>query len=117
MNRLCLEKFKSAWAAEDYPALAECLHNDIVYYASIGPEPGKSWRGKSQVLSGIKKMIAHDHATAQMGEIYETGNVIFWTWEYFDKTTGAPIAKGCDIFHFKQGLILKKDAYRKVFHD
>lgn len=117
VNRQCLETFKQAWACQDFTLLEKCISSDVVYHASIGPEPGKSYRGKASVLDGIKAMIAHDNAYAKMYDVIETENTIVWCWDYFDKDTHLLIAKGCDIFHFKAGLICKKDAFRKVWYD
>ncbi|MCF6274393.1 MAG: nuclear transport factor 2 family protein, partial [Robiginitomaculum sp.] len=66
------------------------------------------------VLAGIEKMLAHDDADAEIGDLHVAGAYIFNTWVYRSRTTGEITAKGCDIFRFKNGLITHKDAYRKV---
>jgi hypothetical protein len=110
----CLENFTKAWADKDMHALSQCLSDDIIYKASIGPNLGETWYGKDDVLAGIIKIIAYDDADREISPPVICDNKAFHTWVYTSKTTGKVIAKGCDIFHFKNGLICIKDAYRKV---
>lgn len=110
----CLLRFSQAWADKDMVALAACMTDDIVYSASVGPDFGETWHGKTAVLAGIEKMIALDNANGEISEPVIAGNEAFHTWIYTNKDTGKIIAKGCDIFWFENGLIALKDAYRKV---
>ena len=110
----CLAQFVQAWAEKDLYKLAKCLNDDITYKASIGPNFGQTWHGKDDVLTGIVNIMAYDDADGEVSPPIICGNKAFHTWVYTSKTTGEIIAKGCDIFHFKDGLICLKDAYRKV---
>ncbi|MCF6219811.1 MAG: nuclear transport factor 2 family protein [Robiginitomaculum sp.] len=114
MNAETLKQFQQAWADKDMQKLAACMTDDVVYCASVGTDLGETWRGKRDVLAGIAKMIAYDDADAEIGDLHIAGDYIFNTWIYRAKTTGKTTAKGCDIFRFKNGLIVHKDAYRKV---
>ncbi len=114
MNTKTLKQFQQAWAEKDMQGLAACLTEDVIYNASIGSNLGEIWRGKTDVLAGIEKMIALDDADAKIGDLHVAGAYIFNTWVYCSKTTGEITAKGCDIFRFENGLIAHKDAYRKV---
>lgn len=112
--RDCLKQFSNAWGDNNVQALAECMTDSVVYSASIGPDFGETWRGKQNVLNGIAKMINRDNAVGEVSEPTICGNTAFHTWIYKSKETGEIIAKGCDIFHFQDGSIALKDAYRKV---
>lgn len=114
MNADTLKRFQQAWADKDMQGLADCMIEDVVYCASVGSNMGETWQGKQAVLAGIEKMINHDDADAEIGELHIAGDYIFNTWIYRSKTTSEIIAKGCDIFRFENGLIVHKDAFRKV---
>ena len=116
-NRYVLARFRNAWAAADMQAMAACLHEEICYAPSLGPSPDHAWRGKREVLEGIGKMIAHDNATARVEIVISSADHILTRWCYYEKASGRLLARGCDIFTFKDGLILKKDAYRKCKHE
>ena len=114
MNSDILKRFQKAWADKDMQVLAACMTDDVVYSASVGSDLGETWYGKAEVLAGIMKMIVHDDADAEIGDLHIAGDHIFNTWIYRTKDTGEIIAKGCDIFRFENSLIASKDAYRKV---
>ncbi len=114
MNAETLKRFQQAWADKDMQGLAASMTDNVVYSASVGPDLGETWLGKADVLAGIEKMIAHDDADAEIGDLHIAGDHIFNTWVYRAKDSGEIIAKGCDIFRFENGLIASKDAYRKV---
>lgn len=115
-NRAIYERFARAWAARDIAGLMDCLTRDIVYSASIGPEPGATFCGKAAVEEGIRAMLAHDDATATELEAYHgEGDMAFPQWRY--TLRDGSTVRGIDAITFRGGLIARKDAYRKVRSD
>lgn len=113
-NRETLTAFQRAWASKNIDALSRLVTHDVVYSASIGPEPGETWRGREAVLRGFARLFAYDTGEARAGIVVVAGNYAFATWSYVVAPNSTPVAMGCDLFEFKSGLIAKKDAYRKV---
>ncbi len=107
----------AAWARGDLPALMTYIADDCVYCASVGPEPGETFVGREAVRAGFAKVLAHDSdGVAEPGEIRAVADWVVSTWG-FRKTRPdgrAILVRGCDIFVFRDGLIIRKDAFRKV---
>jgi ketosteroid isomerase-like protein len=115
--RATLEAFARAWAARDLDAIMRWLTEDCVYGASIGPEPGITYRGQAEVRAGISVMLAHDDAVeSQTTGLVIAGDRAFWEWQYVQ--IGADGARwllhGCDLFTFTGNKIAVKQAFRKV---
>lgn len=113
-----LTRFAQAWAARDLPGVASCLHDDAVYAASLGPEPGRTFRGKAAVLEGIVAMWAQDDAIRSdtlSQDIFAGAAVVRWRYQRrHPGPDGSRIVLGIDVYAFRDGLIASKDAYRKV---
>lgn len=94
-----------------------CMTDDCVYYASVGPEPGSTYRGRDEVRRGFAAVLAYDHGRERRdGVAFINGNVGVAEWSFYEKDpdgTGRLI-RGCDIFEFADGKIRKKDAFRKL---
>lgn len=115
--RTTLDAFARAWAARDLDAIMECLTADCVYGASVGPEPGTTYRGQIEVRAGIAAMLTHDSAVeSQTTGLVIAGDRAFWEWRYVQ--IGADGARrslhGCDLFTFAGDKIAVKQAFRKV---
>lgn len=104
--------FSDAWEAGDLDKMMACVTDDIVYSASIGPEPGTTFRGREEVRAGIAAMIAHDAATSMSTHLlHEAGDMLFPLWTY--RLPGGGLARGMDVIGFRGGKICRKDGYRK----
>jgi ketosteroid isomerase-like protein len=115
--RATLDAFARAWAARDLDAIMQCLTDDCVYGASVGPEPGATYRGQVEVRAGIAAMLTHDSAVeSQTTGLVIAGDRAFWEWRYVQ--IGADGARrllhGCDLFTFAGDKIAVKQAFRKV---
>lgn len=112
-----LQQFSAAWTAGDLDALMSYMTDDCVYYASVGPEPGSTYRGKNEVRHGFAAVLAYDRGRERHdGTAFINGNVGVAEWSFHEMApdgTGRLI-RGCDIFEFADGKIRKKDAFRKV---
>lgn len=112
-----LQQFSDAWTAGDLDALMSYMTDDCVYVASVGPEPGSTYRGKAEVRRGFAAVLAYDHGRERHdGAAFIDGTFGVAEWSFYEKApdgTGRLI-RGCDIFEFAGGKIRKKDAFRKV---
>jgi len=113
-----LQQFSAAWTAGDLDALMSYMTDDCVYHASVGPEPGSTYRGKSEVRRGFAAILAYDQGRERHdGTAFINGNAGVAQWSFCDRASdGAErLIRGCDIFEFVGDKICKKDAFRKVF--
>jgi hypothetical protein len=112
-NRETYLQFSAAWEAKDLDVLMTLLTDDVIYSASIGPEPGTTYRGKAAVRAGIAAIIAHDAATKiEITELYADGDRLFPLWRY--TLPDGSFAMGMDVISLRDGLICRKDGYRKL---
>lgn len=107
----------AAWGRADLATLMKFIADDCVYSASVGPEPGETFVGRDAVQAGFAKLLAHDSdGVAEPGEIRSAGDWVVSTWGYRKPSAdGRPtFVRGCDVFVFRDGLIIRKDAFRKT---
>jgi ketosteroid isomerase-like protein len=110
-NRQVHRRFAAAWAEGDVAILMTCVTDDIIYGASVGPEPGATYIGKEAVAEGFRVIMEHDR-----GRTMSTANATFLAdrafVEWISSGDGDEI-RGFDVLAFRGGLIARKDAYRK----
>jgi rhodanese-related sulfurtransferase/ketosteroid isomerase-like protein len=112
-----LRQFGAAWARADLDALMGFVTDDCTYLASVGPEPGTTYRGREEVRRGFAAMLAYDRGRERhAGTVVVAGDTGFAEWSFTETTTdgGGRLIRGCDLFQFRDGQISKKDAYRKL---
>lgn len=112
--RDCLRRFAEAWARRDVDALLALMTDDAVYAASVGPEPGRTFRGHAELAAGFREMFAHDAgALIEQGEpeVFGARAVSTWTYRFPD---GRRLERGVDLWRFRDGKVAEKDAYRKA---
>jgi len=111
-----LRQFGAAWARADLDALMGFVTDDCIYLASVGPEPGTTYRGREEVRRGFAAMLAYDRGRErQAGMVVVTGDMGFAKWSFTETTAGGGrLIRGCDLFQFRDDRISKKDAYRKL---
>ena len=115
-----LQRFSAAWTDGDLGALMSFMTEDCVYYASVGPEPGSTYRGRDEVRRGFAAVLAYDRGRERRdGTAFITGDVGVAEWSFYDGDPDGSgrLIRGCDIFEFAGDKIRKKDAFRKVFDD
>jgi ketosteroid isomerase-like protein len=113
----CLARFAAAWTAHDIGGLLELMTDDAVYAASVGPEPGHTFRGHAELAVGFRAMFDHDAgAVIEQGEPIILGEWAVSTWAYhFVNADGSRYCeRGIDLWRFRDGMICLKDAYRKT---
>lgn len=117
-SRERLIEFGAAWARGDVDELMTFIAPDCVYSASVGPEPGETFVGSEAVRAGFVKMLSHDASgTSKSGPVFVSGDrgIAEWSYEFVDSAGNKTEVRGCDIFEFSDGLIRRKDAFRKTF--
>lgn len=109
-----LRLFSEAWVQQDVEGILRLLAEDAVYAASVGPEPGTTFRGHKEIAAGLALMFSHDEGAQVALErvmVVQDAAVTTWTYSFPD---GRPTQRGVDIWRFRDGTIVLKDAYRKV---
>jgi ketosteroid isomerase-like protein len=113
-----IRQVTSAWGRGDLATIMTFIAEDCVYSASVGPEPGETFVGRDAVRAGFAKLLAHDSGgVAEPGEMWDAGNCVVSTWGYRQRHADGRefLERGCDVFVFRDGLIVRKDAFRKTF--
>jgi GNAT superfamily N-acetyltransferase len=115
-NRAVLARFVESWAAGDVEGLMACVTETFIYRASIGPEPGKTYSGAESVRAGIAEMRAIDAGRIPVvtdQNIHGNRGYVRWIYRWPSTDMVADEA-GCDWIQFRDGLLDRKDSYRKV---
>ncbi len=112
--REILDRFGEAWASGDAGRVVALMTDDCVYEASVGPEPGRAFRGVAEIRAGVAAMFAHDAAArTEITDIFVAGDRAAWEWRYYDASNKL-VARGCDLFLLRDGRIAVKNAFRKT---
>jgi 2-iminobutanoate/2-iminopropanoate deaminase len=116
-NRQAWQRFSEAWAKRDIDGLMALVTDDIIYGASVGPEPGATFRGRDEVRRGFEHMLRHDQVLREhAGPVLIVGDHGFAEWTYdvrlADGSDGCE--RGIDVLEFANGRLARKDAFRKV---
>jgi hypothetical protein len=116
-RRDTLETFAKAWAEKNVETLLALMTEDCIYGASVGPEPGRTYRGKLEVRRGIVSMFAHDQGkSSSVSNVRFGDDHAYWEWHYIADNLRAmnTHAQGCDFFLFEGDKITLKQAFRKL---
>ena len=82
-NRQAWQRFSEAWAKRDIDGLMALVTDDIFYGASVGPEPGATFRGRDAVRRGFDHMLRHDEVLREhAGLVVIVGDHGFAEWTY-----------------------------------
>jgi glutathione S-transferase len=107
-----LAAFDSAWTRADVDGLMSFVTPDIVYAASVGPEPGSIYRGADEVRRGFETMLANDAGRVRRsGPSWIFGDIGIGRWSFAE---GGRVIEGIDLFEFAGDRIRRKDAFRKA---
>ena len=109
-----LNRFADAWGSADPARVLAVMTDDCVYEASVGPEPGRTFRGAAELRAGLEAMFAYDApARIEVTDVFGCGDRAAWEWRYYDAAHNL-IAHGCDLFVLRDGRIAVKNAFRKT---
>ncbi len=118
MSLVLMKRFGELWSARDLDGCMECLSDDAVYAAAIGPEPGMTYVGKPAIRAKLAEIFADTTISPlQCGRLFPQGEVGLMEWS-IDKRMpdGATrTIRGLDLYEFRDSLITLKDSYRKTF--
>jgi ketosteroid isomerase-like protein len=115
-----LAGFGAAWRAKDLERLMSFMTDDCEFRASVGTEPGTTFRGRDEVRRGFELMLAYDRdAEGRGGLAFIVGDrgASQWSYSSVGPDGTAMEVHGCDLFEFAGDRIRVKDAYRKVQGD
>lgn len=112
-----LVDFAAAWNRHDLDALMSFMHDDCVFHAVAGPDLlGRTFSGRTEVAEGFKAAWTTLPDAAWLdGEHFVTGDrgVSECTFKGTQGDGSRIEARMVDVFTFKDGKILVKNAFRK----
>ena len=115
-KRELVRAFMDAWERADADAVMRLMSEDCVYAASVGPEPGMTYRGRADVRQGVAEMLAFEAGgESRQGRVWFADDRAFAEWDYDEIADDGEvkIVRGIDVIHMAEGEILSIDAYRK----
>ncbi|MEV0430930.1 nuclear transport factor 2 family protein [Micromonospora sp. NPDC050495] len=108
-----LRAFGDARARGDV-ALMSFMTDDCEYSASVGPEPGRTYRGRDEVRQGSIDLLAYDAGGESRDGVRDERGTAQWSYVFRQPDGGSREGLGCDLFRFRGDKIVKRDAYRKA---
>ena len=112
-----LADFAAAWNRHDLDALMGFMHEDCVFHAVAGPDQlGRTFSGRAEVAEGFKAAWTTMTDAAWLdGEHFVVGDrgVSECTFKGTQADGSRIEARMVDVFTFKDGKILIKNAFRK----
>ena len=112
-----LADFAAAWNRHDLDALMGFMHDDCVFHAVAGPDQlGRTFSGRAEVADGFKAAWTTLPDAAWLdGDHFVTGDrgVSECTFKGTQADGTRIEARMVDVFTFKDGKILVKNAFRK----
>ena len=115
-ERKLVSDFMDAWERADAGAVMQLMAEDCVYSASVGPEPGMTYRGRTDVTRGVGEMLAFEAGgESRQGRVWFAEDRAFAEWDYDEIADDGEvkIVRGIDVIHMAAGKILSIDAFRK----
>ncbi|WP_327586812.1 nuclear transport factor 2 family protein [Nonomuraea sp. NBC_00507] len=115
-----LAEFGDAWRDKNLDRLMEFMTDDCTFRASVGPEPGTTFRGRAEVRRGFELMLAYDAGfESHAGNAFIAGERGAGQWFYTRTDEDGQVHRvdGCDLYEFDGDRIRVKDAYRRVHGD
>lgn len=112
-----LADFADAWNRHDLDALMSFMHDECVFHAVAGPDLlGRTFSGRTEVAEGFKAAWTNLPDAAWLdGEHFVVGDrgVSECTFKGTQADGSRIEARMVDVFTFKNGKILIKNAFRK----
>ncbi len=109
--------FMDAWERADADAVMRLMADECEYCASVGPEPGMTYRGRTEVARGVAEMLDFESGgESRQGRVWFADDRAFAEWDYDEIADdgGVRAVRGIDVIHIADGKIRSIDAYRKA---
>ena len=116
-NRAAIERLSEGFVRHDVDAILDCFAEDGLFDITEGPDPwGERFQGKTAVRAALETLfktlpdVQFVEATS-----WVAGDRGASEWTCVATTPrGRPLrVRGCDLFEFRDGLIIRKDSYFK----
>ena len=117
MSKSLLERFAAAWNAHDLDALLSMVTDDCVFETAAGVNPyGNRFVGKEALRAAFPSawQIWPDARWEEATHFVCGGRgVSEWTFRGTDRDGLRIELRGIDVFELRDGMIARKDTYRK----
>ena len=115
-KRALVRQFMDAWERADSGAVMQLMADDCVYAASVGPEPGMTFRGRAAVARGVADMLSFESGgESRQGRVWFADECAFAEWSYdaIGEDGAVRAVRGIAVIHLSGDKIESIDAYRK----
>ncbi len=114
-NREVIRALADAWQRQDVEEAMRHIAPDCIYSVTTGPGPGRDYRGTDEVREAFAAAMSPDDGTTLvLDEPVVARDRVFLEWRVVG-SAGELSARGVDLFTLVDGLVVRKDAFRKVF--
>lgn len=117
-TRAVVAGLAEAWLRRDLDACMDHMAPDSVYSVTTGPEPGTSYRGHAEVRAAFAEAMAlEDGEELRLSEPMAEGTRAALEWTVVRAGADGEetvTMRGVDVFEVRDGLVVRKEAYRKV---
>ena len=113
-----VEEVHEAFNSRDVDRIAACFAEDAVFYMASGPEPvGRAVRGRDAIRTVLadRFLVIPDMAWELLYG-YTAGARAVTVWRVTGHAADGTVLdhQGCDLWEFRDGLVLHKDTYWKI---
>lgn len=114
MTEQQLRAWTDAYLQKDLETVMQSIADDCVYITTTGPGPGIVYTGKNEIERAFAEMFAEedDGSTLGLEAVFVSGARGVTEWSV--AVEGKVVMRGCDLYEFAEGRILRKDVFRKV---
>ncbi len=114
-NREVVQQLADAWQRGDLEAAMRYIAPDCVYSVTTGPLPGQEYRGTDEIRAAFAAVMKPDDGTRLVLDDPDVaGDRAFLEWSVVG-AAGDIVARGVDVFRLADGLVVRKEAFRKAF--
>jgi taurine dehydrogenase small subunit len=115
-----LHEIHDAFNSRDTDAIGAFFADDATFYMASGPEShGRAVNGRSAIRTvlGDRFLLIPDMSWEWIYG-YSAGEHAVTVWQVTGNATDGTVLdfQGCDLWEFRNGLVLNKDTYWKIRH-
>ena len=120
-NLQSLERMSDGFNRRDVAAILAEFAEDAVFETSQGPEPwGERYRGRAAIrasIEGVFRTLPDIQFRDARRWVCGHRGVAEWTCTATTPKGRALVVRGCDLFEFRDGKVVRKDTYfKQVLH-